>query len=127
MSGRLWLLLAVLVLGFADVTRATSTLKSKFHCIGVPGSQISVSVKIEEDTQATTIKWKGKNLGANASVNCGYDCAYLGPTRFFFCSLADAAGKWKYVDENPTPTTCIGLLPRVTLLPANAPCYLEIE
>jgi hypothetical protein len=126
MPARLWLLLAVLVLGFADVTPATDTLKSKFQCVGVPGSQITISVKIE-DTQATTIKWKGKNLGPNASVHCGYDCAYLGSNHFGFCSNADAAGKWKYVDEQPTPTPCIGLVPRVQLLPANNPCYLQIN
>ena len=126
MSRRTLLLLAVFVLGFADVTRG-DTLKSKFHCSGMPDSQITLSVKIDDATQATTMKWKGKNLGANASVNCGYDCFVLGSTRFFFCSAADAAGKWKYVDENPTPTPCIGLFPRVTLLPANVPCYLQIN
>ena len=127
MPVRTLLLVAVLSLGFADVARATDTLKSKFRCAGMPDSQITVSVKIEDDTQATTIKWKGKNLGPNESVNCGYDCAYLGSTRFFFCSNADGAGKWKYVDENPTPSVCIGLLPRVTLLPSNTPCYLQIN
>ncbi len=62
---------------------------------GFPDSQITLSVKIDDETQATTLKWKGKNLGANASVNCGYDCFVLGSTRFSFCSPADAAGKWK--------------------------------
>jgi hypothetical protein len=126
MPVRTWLLVAVLALGFADVTRA-DTLKSKFRCSGMPDSQITLSVKIEDDTQATTMKWKGKNLGANASVNCGYDCLVLGSTRFSFCSPADAAGKWKYVDVNPTPSVCIGMFPRVTLLPANVPCYLQIN
>jgi len=123
MTARIWLLLAVLVLGFADVTRATDMLKAKFHCDGLVGSQISVTVKIEDVTQATTVKWKGKNLGANAGVFCGYDCVYFGNTTVQGCSSADATGKWKQVDENPTPQPCAGLLPRVQVLPGNNPCY----
>jgi hypothetical protein len=126
MPAGIWLLLAVLVFGFTDVARA-DTLKSKFRCAGMPDSQVTLSVKIDDDTQATTLKWKGKNLGANASVNCGYDCFVLGSTRFSFCSPADASGKWKYVDEDPTPAVCIGMFPRLTLLPANTPCYLQIN
>jgi hypothetical protein len=120
MAARLWWLLAVLVLGFADVTPA-DTLKAKFGCPDVAGSQISLSVKIDPATQATTLKWKGKNLGGNASVFCGYDCAYFGPAQFGPCGAADVAGKWKFADDDPTPTPCIGLSPRVQLLPANDP------
>ena len=120
------LMLAFTALATSAPAATTTTLKSKFFCFGLPGSQISVTVKITDDT-ATAIKWKGKNLAPSTRVQCGYACAFGGSTQVFSCLETDAAGKWKYTSEDAAPLACDGLTPTVRLPDAGTTCSFRIE